>query len=117
VLFPVFYIAGGALLLAYTKARVGNLVFNTLLDRGRVALPQQPAGAQARDDLRREPDRDRHLAGAAHSLGRGAHGALSRGLPRARGRGRPRRFVGDMSRQVDATGEEMGEMFDVDLSL
>jgi uncharacterized membrane protein YjgN (DUF898 family) len=117
VLFPVFYIAGGALLLAYTKSRVGNLVFNTSSIVG---------GWRFRSSLR---VRKLAMIYAANliaiviSLGLLIPWAAVR-TARYRadclaleGEGDLDAFIGDMSRQVSATGEEMGEMFDVDLSL
>ena len=117
LLLPVFYLVGGAMMLAYTKSRVGNLVFNTTSVAG---------GWRFRSTLRM---RRLSVIYATNLLAILATVGLM--IPWAavrtakyraeclalEGGGNLDAFVGDMSRQVSATGEEVGEMFDVDLSL
>jgi uncharacterized membrane protein YjgN (DUF898 family) len=117
VLVPLFYFAGGAILLAYTKSRIGNLVFNTSSLGG---------GWQFHSTLemrRLATIYATNLLAIAFTAGLLIPWAAVR-TARYRaeclaleGNDSLDAFLGDMSRQVGATGEEMGEMFDVDLSL
>lgn len=117
VLLPFFYLVGGAIMLAYTKSRIGNLVFNTTSLVG---------GWQFRSTLKMRQLSviyTTNLLAILCTLGLMIPWAAIR-TARYRaeclaleGDGNFDTFVGDMSRQVSATGEEMGEMFDVDLSL
>ena len=117
VLLPLFYLIAGAVMLAYTKSRIGNLVFNTSSLAG---------GWQFRSTLKM---RALAMIYATNLLAITFTAGLM--IPWAAVRTARYRaeclalegdenldaFVGDMSRQVSAAGEEMGEMFDVDLSL
>ena len=117
VLFPIFYIVGGAMMVAYTKSRIGNLVFNTSSIAG---------GWRFRSTLgmrRLSLIYVTNLIAIIATVGLMIPWAAVR-TARYRaeclaleGDGSLDAFVGDLSRQVGATGEEMGEMFDVDLSL
>jgi uncharacterized membrane protein YjgN (DUF898 family) len=116
-LFPIFYVLGGALMLAYTKSRIANLVFNTSSIVG---------GWRLRSSLRMWPLAmiyATNLLAIVFTLGLMIPWAAVR-TARYRadclaleGEGSLDGFIGDLSRQVGAAGEEMGEMFDVDLSL
>lgn len=117
VLVPFFYLATGAIVLAYTKSRIGNLVFNTTSLAG---------GWRFRSTLqmrRLAMIYATNLLAITFTLGLMIPWAAVRTARyRAeclalKGEESLDAFVGDMSRQVNATGEEMGEMFDVDLSL
>jgi uncharacterized membrane protein YjgN (DUF898 family) len=117
VLAPLFYLIAGAVMLAYTKSRIGNLVFNTTSLAG---------GWQFHSTLKM---RALAMIYATNLLAITFTAGLM--IPWAAVRTARYRaeclalegdenldvFVGDMSRQVSAAGEEMGEMFDVDLSL
>jgi uncharacterized membrane protein YjgN (DUF898 family) len=117
VLTPIFYLATGAIMLAYTRSRIGNLVFNTTSLAGRWQF-------RSTLEIRRlAVIYATNLLAIAFTLGLMIPWAAVR-TARYRadclaleGDESLDAFVGDMSRQVGAAGEEMGEMFDVDLSL
>jgi uncharacterized membrane protein YjgN (DUF898 family) len=117
MLLPLFYLVGGAVMLAYTKSRIGNLVFNTSRLAGGWGLRstlQMRALAMIYTT---------NLLAIAFTVGLMIPWAAVRTARyRAQclaleGEENLDAFLGDMSRQVSAAGEEMGEMFDVDLSL
>jgi uncharacterized membrane protein YjgN (DUF898 family) len=116
-LIPLAYIVFGALMLAYTRSRLGNLVFNktTLGEEGHF-------GSRLR--MRKLAlIYATNLLAIVFTLGLAIPWAVIRTaryradcLAFASDRDLDA-FMGDIARQVTATGEEMGEMFDVDLSL
>jgi uncharacterized membrane protein YjgN (DUF898 family) len=117
LLVPVLYVGVGALIMAYTRSRVANLVFNkTTLAHGwrfRSTLEARKLAVIYATNL----------VAIIFTLGLAiAWAAIRTARYRAQclaldGDGDLDAFMADQSRQVSATGEEMGEMFDVDLSL
>jgi uncharacterized membrane protein YjgN (DUF898 family) len=117
MLVPVIYVLGGAAIIGYTRSRVGNLVFNKTSVAG---------GRHFRSTLSARKLTliyATNLAAIIFSLGLAIPWAAIR-TARYRaeclaleGGEDLDRFMADQTRQVSATGEEMGEMFDVDLSL
>jgi len=117
VLVPVGYFVVAAFMLAFTRAQIANLVFNATRLDGRVALRSTlSVFGLARIYAF-------NLAAIALTLGFAVPWAVVRTC-----RYRAERlalaaqddiesFVAGVTRDVAAAGEEMGEMFDVDLSL
>jgi uncharacterized membrane protein YjgN (DUF898 family) len=113
----VVYFVGGALVLGFTRSRITNLLFNNARLEGGVSLPSTlKAGRLARIY-------GFNLAAIVLTLGLAVPWAVIR-TARYRAeclvllhRGDLDSFMGTATRDVAATGEEVGEMFDVDLSL
>jgi uncharacterized membrane protein YjgN (DUF898 family) len=116
-LLPFIYILVGSVTLGYTRSRVGNLVFNRSALRGGWQF-HSTVGARRLAWIYAT-----NLAAIVFTLGLMIPWAAVRvARYRAeclslRGEGSLDGFIADATRQVAATGEEMGEMFDLDLSL
>jgi uncharacterized membrane protein YjgN (DUF898 family) len=117
VLVPVIYVLGGAAILGYTRSRVGNLVFN------KTTVAHERRFRSTLSARKLTFIYATNLAAIVFSLGLLIPWAAIR---TARYRAQCLAleggedldtFMADQTRQVSATGEEMGEMFDVDLSL
>ena len=116
-LLPVAYIVFGATLFGYTQSRLGNLIFNSTTLDGRVVFVSR---LKARKLMWLFTT---NILGVLCTLGLAIPWATIRTLRyradcvEVRSEGGLESFLGDVAVQVTATGEEMGEMFDVDLSL
>ena len=114
---PVLYIAFGAFLFAFTQSRIANLVFNATSLGGRVHFESTlKAGKLAKIYAV-------NLLAIACSLGLAVPWAVIR-AQRYRAEclaleceGGLESFMSETTRNVSAVGAEVGEMFDVDLSL
>jgi uncharacterized membrane protein YjgN (DUF898 family) len=117
VLFPVIYFVGGALLLGFTRSRTSNLVFNSTRLAGGVALASRLSATKLARIY------GFNLAAIALTLGLAVPWAVMR-TARYRAeclqlavQGDLDSFLAAATRDVAATGDAMGEMFDVDFSL
>jgi len=116
-LVPFIYVALGAILFGYTQSRTGNLVFNTARLEGRVRFrsklsARRLAWIYATNAAAIVCSLGLLIPWAVIRTARYRAECLSIECP-----GGLEAFAADVARQVTATGEEMGEMFDVDLSL
>lgn len=114
---PVLYVLLGAILFGYTQSRVGNLVFNRSELAGRVRF------ASTLSARRLASIYAVNAAAIVFSLGLAIPWAAMR-TARYRAEclaleceGGLEGFAADVATGVGAAGEEMGEMFDMDLSL
>jgi uncharacterized membrane protein YjgN (DUF898 family) len=117
VAMPAMYLAFGAILFGYTQARVGNLVFNATWLEGRAHLvsklsARRLAWIYATNLFAIVPSIGLMIPWAATRTARYRADCLALECE-----GGLDSFVGDISKDVSATGEEIGTMFDVDLSL
>jgi uncharacterized membrane protein YjgN (DUF898 family) len=111
------YFAIGSLVLAYTKSRIGNLVFNNArLDRQVSFVSNLKVGKLAWIYMG-------NLFAILLSLGLAIPWAVVRvmryraGCLSLQSAGSLDNFIGGVSASVGATGEELGEFFNIDLSL
>lgn len=117
VVGPLGYFVGAALVMGFTRSRVSNLVFNTTRVEGGIGF------ASRLSPLKLGRIYGFNLAAIALTLGLAVPWAVMRTARyRAeclalRVEGDLDAFVGATTREVAATGEEMGEMFDIDFSL
>jgi uncharacterized membrane protein YjgN (DUF898 family) len=117
VVGPLGYFVGAALVMGFTRSRIANLVFNTTRLEGGVSFSSGLA------PLRLARIYGFNLLAIALTLGLAVPWAVMRTARyRAeclalRAQGGLDAFVGTATREVAAAGEEMGEMFDIDLSL
>jgi uncharacterized membrane protein YjgN (DUF898 family) len=117
VVGPLGYFVGAALVMGFTRSRVSNLVFNTTRVAGGIGFASRLA------PLKLGRIYGFNLAAIALTLGLAVPWAVMRTARyRAeclalRVEGDLDAFVGATTREVAATGEEMGEMFDIDFSL
>lgn len=117
VLFPVMYFVGGALLLGFMRSRTSNLVFNATRLEGGISLSSRLSAATLARIY------GFNLAAIALTLGLAVPWAVMRTARyraeclQLRVQGDLDSFVAAATRDVAATGEAMGEMFDVDFSL
>jgi uncharacterized membrane protein YjgN (DUF898 family) len=117
VLIPVLYVGGGSLLFGYTQSRVGNLVFNhTKLD-GRVGFKSTLKARKLAWIFAT------NILAVICSLGLAIPWATIRSVRyraeclRAECEGGLEGFLADAAANVSATGDQLGEMFDFDVSL
>lgn len=114
---PVAYVLAGAILFGFTQSRVANLVFNTTRLQDRAEFESSLSAARLARIYAV------NLFAILLTFGFMIPWAAIR-VARYRAEclaleceGGLEAFVADVSRDVPATGEEMGEMFDMDLSL
>jgi uncharacterized membrane protein YjgN (DUF898 family) len=114
---PVLYVVLGAILFGYTQSRVGNLVFNETRLDGRVRFRSTLSARRLAVIYAG------NAAAIVFSLGLSIPWAVIRTARYSAEclaidcEGGLEAFAADVATQVGAAGEEMGEMFDVDLSL
>jgi uncharacterized membrane protein YjgN (DUF898 family) len=117
LLTVLVYFGMGSLLLAYTKSRVGNLVFNNTRLGGQVSFTSNLGFIQLMWLYLV------NMFAILFSLGLAVPWAVIRVMRyRAecltlRSTASVDEFIGGVSAQVSATGEELGEFFNIDLSL
>jgi uncharacterized membrane protein YjgN (DUF898 family) len=114
---PVIYVALGSLVLGYTRSRVTNLVFNaTSLEGGwrftSTLKARRLCLLYATNLVAIVVSLGMLMPWAAIRVARYRASCLA-----LEGEGALDHFLADATRHVAATGEEVGEMFDVDLSL
>jgi uncharacterized membrane protein YjgN (DUF898 family) len=114
---PLAYIVIGSVLLAYSRSRVANLIFNaTSLEGGwrftSTLTARRLCVLYATNLLAIVASLGMLMPWAAIRVARYRADCLV-----LAGTGSLDAFLADTTRQVAATGEEMGEMFDLDLSL
>jgi uncharacterized membrane protein YjgN (DUF898 family) len=117
VVMPVLYLTLGAIVFAYTQSRVGNLVFNASWLEGRAHFVSTVSARRLAWIYAS------NLIAIMLSVGMAIPWAATR-TARYRAEclaleceGGLDAFVGEVARDVAATGEEIGTMFDLDLSL
>jgi len=117
ILFPFLYLLVGALVFGYTRSRVANLTFNASTIAGQVRFVSTLSA--------RKLGRIYfvNLLAIVASCGLAVPWAVIRAARyrasclRLEGEGDLEGFLGDVAKPVGATGEQLGEFFDVDLSL
>jgi uncharacterized membrane protein YjgN (DUF898 family) len=114
---PVIYVALGSLVLGYTRSRVTNLVFNATSLEGGWRLTSTLKARRlcllyATNLVAIVVSLGMLMPWAAIRVARYRASCLA-----LEGEGALDHFLADATRHVAATGEEVGEMFDVDLSL
>jgi uncharacterized membrane protein YjgN (DUF898 family) len=114
---PVIYVVLGAILFGYTQSRIGNLVFGSTRLDGRVQFVSTLSARRLAWIYAT------NAAAIVCSLGLAIPWAVIRTARYRADRlaleceGGLEAFAADVARHVGAAGEELGEMFDVDLSL
>ena len=116
-LLPVVYVVAFALIFAYTRSRVANVVFNYTRLGGRVRFmsklrARRLAGIYITNVLAIVATLGLLIPWAAIRTARYRAACLQLECT-----GGLEAFAADVATHVSATGEEMGDMFDVDLSL
>ena len=116
-LLPFMYVFIGATLFGYTQSRTGNLIFNSSVLDGRVRFEstlsaRRLAWIYATNAVVIVFSFGLMIPWAVIRTARYRAERLAIECP-----GGLEAFAADVARQVSAAGEEMGEMFDVDLSL
>ena len=116
-LLPVAYILFGASLFGYTQSRLGNLIFNATTLDGRLRFGSHLKARKLAGIF------GTNILAVLFTLGLAIPWATIRTLryraecAEVRAEEGLESFLADVAVQVGATGEAMGEMFDVDLSL
>lgn len=116
-LIPVIYVVGGSLLFGYTQSRVGNLVFNNTRLDARVGFKSTLKARKLAWIFAT------NILAAIFTLGLAIPWATIRSVRyraeclRAECEGGLESFLAEAAANVSATGEQLGEMFDFDVSL